>query len=150
MFRRNMPILLIVLTLVLSTAAGAQTKLQLTVHTGHGVNGYDVNSTMISGDKDMLLIDPQFSLSEAHKLAAEILESKKNLAVVYITRPHPDHMFGLAVLHQAFPDAKIVALPATVNAAKPGCPARQKFWFATYGNNIPGPDPVLPAELTEP
>ena len=25
----------------------------------------------------MLVIDPQFSLSEAHKLAAEILESKK-------------------------------------------------------------------------
>jgi hypothetical protein len=31
---------------------------------------------MISGEKDMLLIDPPFSLSEAHRLAAEILESK--------------------------------------------------------------------------
>jgi glyoxylase-like metal-dependent hydrolase (beta-lactamase superfamily II) len=54
------------------------------------------------------------------------------------------------VLHQAFPGAKIVALPATVNAAKTGWPARQKFWLPTYGNNIPGPDPVLPEELTEP
>jgi len=32
---------------------------------------------MISGQKDMIVIDPQFSLSEAHKLAAEILESKR-------------------------------------------------------------------------
>ena len=150
MFRRNLPILVIVVILVLSTAAGAQTKLQLTVHTGQGVNGYDVNSTMISGEKDMLLIDPQFSLSEAHRLAAEILESKKNLAVIYVTHPHPDHLFGLAVLKQAFPQAKILALPATVNAAKTGWPARQKFWFPTYGNNIPGPDPVLPEELTTP
>ncbi len=126
------------------------TKLTLKVHTGRGQVGYDVNSTMISGERDMLVIDPQFSLSEAHKLAAEILESKKHLAVVYSTHPHPDHLFGLAVLKQAFPDAKFVALPATVNAAKTGWPARQKFWFPTYGNNIPGPEPVLPEELESP
>src|SRR3984893_17168487 len=150
MFRRHVPILFVILTLMPAAVAGAQTKLQLSVHTGRGVNGYDVNSTMISGDKDMLLIDPQFSLSEAHRLAAEILESKKNLVTIYITHPHPDHLFGLAVLKQAFPQARIVALPATVNAAKTGWPARQKFWFPTYGNNIPGPDPVLPEELTTP
>ena len=136
--------------IALATAASAQSKLQLKVHTGVGVNGYDVNSTMISGEKDMLVIDPQFSLSEAHRLAAEILESKKNLTTIYVTHPHPDHLFGLAVLKQAFPSAKIVALQATVNAAKTGWPARQKFWFPTYGNNIPGPDPVLPEELSTP
>jgi glyoxylase-like metal-dependent hydrolase (beta-lactamase superfamily II) len=136
--------------LALSLTASAQSKLQLKVHHGAGFNGYDVNSTMISGEKDMLVIDPQFSLSEAHRLAAEILESKKNLVTIYITHPHPDHLFGLAVLHQAFPSARIVALPATVAAAKTGWPARQKFWFPTYGNNIPGPEPVLPEELTTP
>jgi glyoxylase-like metal-dependent hydrolase (beta-lactamase superfamily II) len=105
---------------------------------------------MISGDRDMLVIDPQFSLSEAHRLAAEILESKKNLTIIYVTHPHPDHFFGLAVLKQAFPSARIVALPATANAIKNAWPARQKFWFPTYGNLIPGPDPVLPEELLTP
>ncbi len=142
---------LFVLTIIWASALCAQPpKLALKVHTGKGQIGYDVNSTMISGEHDMLLIDPQFTLSEAHKLAAEILESKKNLVTIYITHPHPDHMFGLAVLHQAFPEAKIVALPSTVNAAKTGWPARQKFWFPTYGKDIPGPDPVLPEELTKP
>ena len=154
MFRCRVQILFVVVIILslalLAEVAPAQSKLELKVHTGRGVNGYDVNSTMISGEKDMLLIDPQFSLSEAHRLAAEILEAKKNLAVIYVTHPHPDHMFGLAVLKQAFPQAKILALPGTVNAAKTGWPARQKFWFATYGNNIPGPDPVLPEELTTP
>jgi glyoxylase-like metal-dependent hydrolase (beta-lactamase superfamily II) len=145
-----MKIQIILATLALAVTATAQSKLQLKVHHGAGVNGYDVNSTMISGEKDMLVIDPQFSLSEAHRLAAEILESKKNLVAIYVTHPHPDHLFGLAVLHQAFPSARIVALPATVNAAKTGWPARQKFWFPTYGNNIPGPEPVLPEELTTP
>src|ERR1041384_3480715 len=124
----------------LAGVAMAQAKLQLKVHHGPGQTGYDVNSTMISGEKDMLVIDPQFSLSEAHRLTAAILESKKNLATIYVTHPHPDHLFGLAVLHQAFPSAKIVALAATINGARTGWPARQKFWFATYGNNIPGPD----------
>jgi glyoxylase-like metal-dependent hydrolase (beta-lactamase superfamily II) len=140
----------LLITVALAGLASAQTKLQLKVHTGAGFNGYDVNSTMISGEKDMLVIDPQFSLSEAHRLAAEILESKKNLTTIYVTHPHPDHLFGLAVLHQAFPSARIVALPATVNGAKTGWPARQKFWLPTYGNNIPGPEPVLPEELSTP
>lgn len=134
----------------LAAGAGAQTTLTLKMHTGHGVNGYDVNSTMISGQKDMLVIDPQFSLPEAHRLAAEILESKRNLTLIYITHPHPDHFFGLAVLKQAFPDARIVALPATASAIKNAWPARQKFWSSTYGHLIPGPDPVLPEPLESP
>jgi glyoxylase-like metal-dependent hydrolase (beta-lactamase superfamily II) len=125
-----------------AASAAAQTHFEIKVHTGHGASGYDVNSTMISGEKDMILIDAQFSLSEAHRLAAEILESKKNLTTIYVTHPHPDHFFGLAVLKQAFPNARVVALPATANAEKRAWPARQKFWVATYGNNIPGPDPV--------
>jgi glyoxylase-like metal-dependent hydrolase (beta-lactamase superfamily II) len=135
---------------VLVTTTAAQSAFTLKVHTGRGQVGYDVNSTMIIGERDMLVIDPQFSLSEAHKLAAAILETGKRLVAIYSTHAHPDHLFGLAVLKQAFPEAKIVALPATVNAAKTGWPARQKFWVATYGNNIPGPEPVLPEELATP
>jgi len=148
MSRLYSTLLAIAATLALASTAPAQSKFQLKVHTGHGQNGYDVNSTMIMGEKDMIVIDPQFSLPEAHRLTAEILESKKNLTVVYLTHPHPDHFFGIAVLKQAFPQAKILALPATANAIKTAWPARQKFWFPTYGNLIPGPDPVLPEELT--
>ena len=139
-----------VVAAALAATVSAQSRFTLKVHTGRGQVGYDVNSTMIIGERDIVLIDPQFSLSEAHKLTAEILETKKRLVTIYSTHAHPDHLFGLAVLKQAFPEAKIVALPATVNAAKTGWPARQKFWFPVYGNNIPGPDPVLPEELPAP
>src|SRR5688572_13337025 len=138
------------LVAVVIATTSAQSKFTLEVHTGRGQVGYDVNSTMIIGERDILLIDPQFSLSEAHKLAARILESRKRLTTIYSTHAHPDHLFGLAVLKQAFPEAKIVALPATVSGAKTGWPARQKFWFPVYGNNIPGPEPVLPEELATP
>src|SRR5512134_3133204 len=142
--------LCVMLALTLIATAGAQSTFTLKVHTGRGQVGYDVNSTMIVGERDVLLIDPQFSLSEAHKLAAEILETRKRLATIYSTHAHPDHLFGLAVLKQAFPEAKIVALPATVSAAKTGSPARQMFCFPFFGNNIPGPEPVLPEELATP
>jgi glyoxylase-like metal-dependent hydrolase (beta-lactamase superfamily II) len=102
---RKMNTRILLAALALATAASAQSKLQLKVHTGRGMNGYDVNSTMISGKKDMLVIDAQFGLGEARSLAAEIHASKKNLTVIYITHPHPDHYFGLAVLKQEFPSA---------------------------------------------
>ena len=73
----------------LTVAAGAQSTFTLKVHTGKGQIGYDVNSTMIIGERDIVLIDPQFSLSEAHKLAAEILETGKHLATIYSTHAHP-------------------------------------------------------------
>src|SRR5688500_2636822 len=142
--------LIAIIAVAIAAAPHAQSKLTLKVHTGKGQQGYDVNSTMVMGEKDMIVIDPQFSLSEAHKLAAAILESKKTLTTIYSTHAHPDHLFGVAVLKQAFPDAKYVALPAVVAAARTGWPARQKFWFATYGNNIPGPEPVLAEELMTP
>jgi glyoxylase-like metal-dependent hydrolase (beta-lactamase superfamily II) len=52
------------------------------------------------------------------------------------------------VLAQALSQAKILAVPGTANVIKTAWPARQKFWFPTYGKLIPGPEPVLPEELT--
>jgi glyoxylase-like metal-dependent hydrolase (beta-lactamase superfamily II) len=48
-------------------------------------------------------------------MAAEIILSRKNLTHVYISHFHPDHHFGLVVLRNAFPRAKIVALPSVVS-----------------------------------
>jgi len=60
------------LTAVLGLMPGrapAQSTLDTTVFTG-SPEGYSVTSTLISGDKDAVLVDPQFLLSEAHKVAA--------------------------------------------------------------------------------
>ena len=65
-----------------------------------------------------MLIDGQFTLADAHRLVGVILDGKKKLTTVYVTHAHPDHYFGLAVLKQAFPKAKLVALPATVAEIK--------------------------------
>ena len=96
---------------------------------------------MISGERDMLVIDPQFSLSEAHRLAAEILESKKNLALIYVTHPHPDHLFGLAVLTAGVPVRQNRGAPGHRQRAPrpPGPPGRSSGSPLTETTS---PDPI--------
>jgi len=71
--------------------------------------GFWINSTLIQGEKDAILIDAQFTMSDARRLANTITESKKNLTMVYVTHFHPDHYFGLTALREVFPDAKFVS-----------------------------------------
>ena len=132
-------------TLAAGTPAHAQPRLTTAVYTGSPA-GFLVDSTLVAGDKDAILIDAQFDLADAHRLVAMILETKKNLTTVYITHFHPDHYFGLAVIQQAFPDAKLVALPATVDEIKKTWQDKVKQWSALYGNLVPS-QPVLPSAL---
>ncbi|MBZ5674664.1 MAG: MBL fold metallo-hydrolase [Acidobacteriia bacterium] len=137
---------LFALVLAAASAVSAQSKLHLRVFTS-GPNGFSVNSTLVYGDRDAILVDTQFVMSEAYRVAAMILESKKNLTTVYITHGHPDHYFGIAALKQAFPKAKFVALPATVAAIRNGWDGRLKNWTPEFGFNLPTTGPILPDEL---
>jgi len=134
------------LFLAAASAVPAQSKLHLRVFTS-GPSGFSVNSTLVYGDRDAILVDTQFVMSEAYRVAAMILESKKNLTTVYITHGHPDHYFGIAALKQAFPKARFVALPATVAAIRSGWDGRLKNWTPEFGFNLPTTGPILPDEL---
>jgi len=80
----------------------------------HSYIGFNGTSTLFYGAQDAILIDACFTLSDAHRLAAGLLEMRKNITHIYISHFHPDHHFGLVVLQYAFPNAKIVALPSVV------------------------------------
>ena len=129
----------------LTSTAHADPKLTATVFTG-SPTGFLVDSTLVAGDKDAILIDAQFDLADAHRLVAQILESKKNLTTVYITHSHPDHYFGLVVIQQAFPKAKLVALPSVVDEIKKTWADKVKQWAPLYGDLVPS-QPVVPAPL---
>ena len=128
-----------------NTAPAFASQLHLQVFTSPP-EGIAVNSTLVYGDKDAILIDAQFRLSDAHRLVAMILESKKNLTTVYVTHPHPDHYFGLVVIRQAFPNARFVALPRVVDGIKASWEGRVKAWKPQYGDNIPS-SPIMPDAL---
>ena len=74
-------------------------------------SGFAVGSVIVMGEKDAALLDAQWSLSNGHRVTAEILETGKNLKYIYVTHAHPDHYFGLGPIAEAFPEAKVIALP---------------------------------------
>ena len=131
--------------LAVSSVPATASQLHLQVITSPP-DGISVNSTLIYGDKDAVLIDTQFRLSDAHRVVAAILESKKNLTTVYVTHPHPDHYFGLVVIRQAFPNAKFVALSKVVDGIKASWQNRVNAWKPQYGDNIPS-NPIIPDAL---
>jgi len=72
--------------------------------------GFEVASVIVIGKKDAVLIDAQWTLSNAHRVIAEIAETGKRLTTIYVTHAHPDHYFGLGVIANAFPSARVIAL----------------------------------------
>jgi glyoxylase-like metal-dependent hydrolase (beta-lactamase superfamily II) len=126
-------------------AAHAETKLTTTVFTS-SPGGFLVTSTLVAGEKEAVLVDAQFTLADAHRLIATILESKKTLTTVFITHGHPDHYFGLAAIKQAFPKARLVTHPAALAEMKRTWKAKVEQWGPMYGALVPSA-PVLPVAL---
>jgi glyoxylase-like metal-dependent hydrolase (beta-lactamase superfamily II) len=141
--------LLATLGVTLATSAHADPKpLDVQVYTA-SPGGFLVDSVLITGEKDAILVDGQFTVADAHRAVAMILESGKNLTTVYVTHDHPDHYFGLQVIQQAFPKARLVALPAAVKEIENSWRDKVKQWVPMYGANVTT-KPTLPAALKAP
>jgi glyoxylase-like metal-dependent hydrolase (beta-lactamase superfamily II) len=100
-------------------------------------SGFAVASVIVMGKTDAAVIDTQWSLSNGHRVAAEILETGKHLKWIYISHAHPDHYFGLGPIVEAFPEAKVIALPVVANTIN-----KQMFGKVDYWKNIIGPTNV--------
>jgi glyoxylase-like metal-dependent hydrolase (beta-lactamase superfamily II) len=127
------------------TAAMAK-KLAVEVVTG-SQDGFLVNSTLVTGDKDAVLIDAMFTLPDAKKLAERVSQSGKTLTTVYVTHSHPDHYFGFPALKERFPNARLVALPSTITEIEKTWEAKVKQWQPQYKDAITS-KPVVPEALT--
>src|SRR5471030_1896430 len=98
---------------------------------------FPVASVIVSGAKDAVLIDAQFSRGEALKLVEQIRAGGKHLTTVYVSHSDPDFYFGLDVIHAAFPDAKIVATPQTIAGIEKKKDAKVAFWGPILKDNAP-------------
>jgi glyoxylase-like metal-dependent hydrolase (beta-lactamase superfamily II) len=121
-------------------------KLSLEVVTGTP-EGFLVTSTLVSGEKEAVLIDAQFTLADAKVVAERVKASNKTLTTVYVTHGHPDHYFGFVALKEAFPEAKLVALPSTVAEIEKTWAAKVKQWKPLYKEAITD-QPVVPEALS--
>jgi glyoxylase-like metal-dependent hydrolase (beta-lactamase superfamily II) len=95
--------------------------------------GFEVASVIVTGKTDAVLIDAQWTLSNAHRVVAEILETGKYLKVIYVTHAHPDHYFGLAPIAEAFPEARVTALPSVARTINNQFFGKIEHWEKTIG-----------------
>ena len=98
---------------------------------------FAVSSVLVAGRQDAVLIDAQFSAEQARKLVDLIKASGKRLTTIYISHGDPDYYFGLDTLLGAFPEAKVVATPATVAHIQATQAEKLKVWGPQLGANAP-------------
>tara|TARA_B100001123_G_scaffold444249_1_gene592564 strand:- start:418 stop:1230 length:813 start_codon:yes stop_codon:yes gene_type:complete len=96
--------------------------------------GLGVNSAIIYGEKDAVLVDAQFTLSNAHRLVAELIEIDRELTTIYITHEHPDHFMGLPVIVQNFPEARVVSIKESADDVNDSFNFKLEYW----GNTVLG------------
>lgn len=109
----------------------------LTVESHKSPDGFVVNSHLIKGEKEAVLVDGQFFSAEAQKVVDMVKASGKTLTTVFMTHAHPDHYIGMDVIHTAFPDAKYV----TTAAVLADYDAKKDGTLAYLQMNFPGQVP---------
>jgi glyoxylase-like metal-dependent hydrolase (beta-lactamase superfamily II) len=101
-------------------------------------SGFEVASVIVTGKTDAVLIDAQWTLSNAHRVIAETLETGKYLKTIYITHAHPDHYFGLGTIAGAFPEARVLALPSVARVINKQFFGKIEHWEKVIGViNVP-------------
>src|SRR6202008_4210865 len=70
-----------------------------------------ISSTLISGERDAVLVDTPITVEHARPLADRVVASGKNLTTIYATHGHGDHFFGAGTILERFPHARFVARP---------------------------------------
>ena len=96
--------------------------------------GFEVASVLVSGKNEAVLIDTQWTRSNAYRVVAEILETGKNLTTIYVTHAHPDHYFGTGHISGVFPKARCVALPEVASLVNKQFFGKLEHWETIIGS----------------
>lgn len=122
---------------VMLSASAFAAELSYKVYNPQAQGIFPVTSTLISGEKDAVLVDAQFSVNDAKNLVKIIQDSGKNLKYIVITAGDPDFYFGLEPLVQAFPDAKVIATPEVVKYIEATKEGKFAYWGPILKNGAP-------------
>lgn len=123
---------------VVGTDAAAQSAPPLTVQV-YNADGasFHVNAVLVAGKTDAVLLDTGFTRADALRIAAMVLDSKKTLKTVYISQADPDFYFGIEVIKQYFPEAKVVTTAPTLKKIEATLATKLQVWGPRMGSNAP-------------
>lgn len=98
-------------------------------------SGFEVASVIVFGKEEAILIDTQWTLSNAHRVIAEVLETGRTLKYIFLSHAHPDHYFGTGHIAEAFPQAKVVALEDTADLVNEQFFGKIEHWEGVIGSH---------------
>ncbi|MGY5450063.1 MBL fold metallo-hydrolase [Agarivorans sp. MS3-6] len=137
-------LILLASSLLLTTATWGASEAPLTLKVYNAdSNSFHVNSTLIYGETEAVVVDAGFTKADALRIAANVLDSGKHLTTIFVSQADPDFYFGVETLKQLFPDVKVFATPAVRDAIAKKMAAKLAFWGPKMFNNAPN-SPVLP------
>jgi glyoxylase-like metal-dependent hydrolase (beta-lactamase superfamily II) len=102
-----------------------------------GESGFFRAPVLLSGERDAILIDAGFTLSDGLKITQEIRNTGRKLTTIYITQSDPDYYFGLKPVTDAFPEARVIAAASTRDAILETAGQKLAVWRTLLGNNGP-------------
>ncbi len=73
------------------TSAQAAQPLTVKVYNADGAS-FNVTSTLVYGEKDALVIDAGFTRADALRIAANVLDSGKQLTTIYVSQADPERV----------------------------------------------------------
>jgi glyoxylase-like metal-dependent hydrolase (beta-lactamase superfamily II) len=68
-----------------------------------------ISSTLIYGQRDAVLVDAFMTVDQARTLVDWVVAHDRNVATIYATHGHGDHVFGAGIVLDRFPKARFVA-----------------------------------------
>ncbi|MDA5545104.1 MULTISPECIES: MBL fold metallo-hydrolase [Yersinia] len=128
------------------STANAAEQLKMEVYNPGEKSIFPVSSEIISGKTEVVLIDTQFQRNDAEALVKKIQQSGKKLTTIYISQADPDFYFGLDVITKAFPQAKVIATPQTIEEIKATKDGKMAYWGPILKENAPT-RVIVPQEL---
>jgi len=102
-----------------------------------GQNGFFRAPVLLSGATEAVLIDGGFTLPDGKAAVEAIKATGKKLTTVYVSQSDPDYYFSLGPIKAAFPDAKVIAASATVDAIKANVEKKLAVWGPQLKENGP-------------
>lgn len=120
-------------------------------HFPAGEQGFYRAPVLVTGPTEAVLIDGGFTLSDGRAVAEAIRSTGKRLTTIYISQSDPDYYFSLGPIKSAFPQARVIAAAATVDAINATVSKKLAVWGPQLKDNGPQSltDVVIPTVSDE-
>jgi glyoxylase-like metal-dependent hydrolase (beta-lactamase superfamily II) len=97
-----------------------------------------IAATLISGERDAVLVDTLVTVDDANALADWVEAKGKRVIAIYVTHSHGDHYLGAPTLLARFPGARLVATETVAGeiTAQLASPEVKAYWAPMFDGRI--------------